>query len=309
MLARAVVMEAPGRLALRQLALQPLGADDVAVDVVWSGVSTGTEGLLWRGEMPSFPGMGYPLVPGYEAVGRVVDAGADARGRIGDTVFVPGASCFEGARGLFGGQAARLVVPARRAAAVPAALGADAALLALAATAHHALVGGALPGLIIGHGVLGRLLARLTLALGGAAPTVWELRADRRAGAVGYSAIEPDADPRRDYGAIVDASGSAAIDPMIARLAKGGELVLAGFYDRIGFAFAPAFLREARLRVAAEWAPADLAAVLALVERGALDLSGLISHGASAADAATAYPAAFSDPTCVKMVLCWDGVQ
>jgi 3-hydroxyethyl bacteriochlorophyllide a dehydrogenase len=28
--------------------------------------------------MPSFPGMGYPLVPGYESVGRIVDAGADA---------------------------------------------------------------------------------------------------------------------------------------------------------------------------------------------------------------------------------------
>jgi 2-desacetyl-2-hydroxyethyl bacteriochlorophyllide A dehydrogenase len=41
--------------------------------------------------MPTFPGMGYPLVPGYESVGRVVAAGPKARLRVGERVFVPGA--------------------------------------------------------------------------------------------------------------------------------------------------------------------------------------------------------------------------
>ena len=35
--------------------------------------------------------------------------------------------------------------------------------------------------------------------------------------------------------------------------------MLAGFYaDRLSFAFPPAFMREARLRVAAQWQPGDL---------------------------------------------------
>ena len=42
-------------------------------------------------------------------------------------------------------------------------------LLALAATAHHAVADHP-PELIIGHGVLGRLLARITVALGHPAP-------------------------------------------------------------------------------------------------------------------------------------------
>ena len=42
------------------------------MDIEWSGISTGTEKLLWSGRMPPFPGMGYPLVPGYESVGRIV---------------------------------------------------------------------------------------------------------------------------------------------------------------------------------------------------------------------------------------------
>ena len=65
-------------MALARLPLDAPTADDVMVETRWSGVSAGTERLLFTGRMPAFPGMGYPLVPGYESVGRVVDAGPDA---------------------------------------------------------------------------------------------------------------------------------------------------------------------------------------------------------------------------------------
>ncbi|MEQ7874366.1 chlorophyll synthesis pathway protein BchC [Sphingomonas sp. ASV193] len=303
----AVILDAPGRLSIRALELVSGGADDVTVEIRWSGISTGTEKLLWTGEMPPFPGMGYPLVPGYESVGRIVDAGANARGRIGEWVFVPGANCYRDARGLFGGTAERLVVASARAIAIPEALGSDGVLLALAATAHHALVAGPLPELVVGHGVLGRLIARLAIALGGEAPIVWETRAARRTGAAGYRVAAPKDDDRRDYRAICDVSGDPdALDGLIERLAPGGEIALAGFYARpLHFAFPAAFRKEARLRVAAEFKPADLAAVAALVEAGTLDLGGLVSDVSPAWDAGHAYPAAFDSPDCLKMVLDW----
>ncbi len=63
-------------------------------------------------------------------------------------------------------------------------------------------------------------------------------------------------------------------------------MVLAGFYsERLHFAFPPAFMREARIRVAAQWQPADLATVAALAASGALSLDGLITHAEPAADA------------------------
>jgi 3-hydroxyethyl bacteriochlorophyllide a dehydrogenase len=62
----AVILEAPERLALRSLEMKPVEAADVVVEIAWSGISTGTEKLLWTGRMPPFPGLGYPLVPGYE---------------------------------------------------------------------------------------------------------------------------------------------------------------------------------------------------------------------------------------------------
>jgi bacteriochlorophyllide a dehydrogenase len=71
----AVVMQAPEQLVLSQLELEAPGDADLVVDIAYSGISTGTEKLLWSGRMPNFPGMGYPLVPGYESVGTVVEAG------------------------------------------------------------------------------------------------------------------------------------------------------------------------------------------------------------------------------------------
>ncbi len=303
----AVVMGGPGQLSLRALTLTAMEADAVTVDIDWSGISTGTERLLYTGQMPNFPGMGYPLVPGYESVGRIVDAGSQAQDRIGETVFVPGANCYDGARGLFGGAAKRLIVPARRAHKVDADLKERAVLLALAATAHHALVAGRVPELIIGHGVLGRLLARVIVAKGHAAPTVWETNAERRAGSHGYACVDPATDDRRDYSAICDMSGDARlIDTLIGKLAKGGELILGGFYEgNVGFAFAPAFMRETTIRIAAEWHPSDLAAVNALVACGLLSLDGLITHRSAAAAAAEAYPTAFGEPACLKMILDW----
>lgn len=313
----AVILEAPERLALRTLELTPVQPSDVVVDIHYSGISTGTEKLLWTGKMPPFPGLGYPLVPGYESVGRIVDAGPEARARIGDWVFVPGANCYQDARGLFGGTARRVIVPSARAIPIPEELGEAGVLCALAATALHAINGGgyngnpanrcALPDLVIGHGVLGRLIARLAVALGAPAPTVWETNAARRDGALGYSVMHPEEDERRDYRAIYDASGdSNIIDSLVMRMAKGGEIVLAGFYsDRLNFAFPSAFMKEATLRVAAEWQPVDLAETRDLIATGKLDLTGLISNRRPATAADEAYPQAFSDPECLKMVLDW----
>lgn len=303
----AVILEAPGRLSVRPLALTEMGPSDVLVEVRWSGISSGTEKLLWTGDMPQFPGMGYPLVPGYESVGRIINAGSNVTARIGDWVFVPGASCYREARGLFGGTAKHVLLDSARAFPIDETLAEAGVLYALAATAMHALRGGAPAELIVGHGVLGRLLARLTIAAGAPPPVVWDTNLQRHGGAEGYDVIAPQEDDRRDYGSIYDASGDAGgIDALVARLRTGGAITLAGFYaDRVSFAFPAAFRAEARFRIAAEWQPEDLAATRGLIESGALDLAGLISDVRSAEQASSAYPDAFFEPACVKMVLDW----
>ena len=113
--ALAVVLEKPRQLSLQRLSLSGASDDHLTVDVEWTAISTGTERLLFEGRMPPFPGMGYPLVPGYEAVGRIRSCEANSGFREGECVFVPGAAgCFGEVRSLFGAAASHLVVPAKR---------------------------------------------------------------------------------------------------------------------------------------------------------------------------------------------------
>jgi 3-hydroxyethyl bacteriochlorophyllide a dehydrogenase len=142
-----------------------------------------------------------------------------------------------------------MIVPHSRVIPVDEQLGAHAILLALAATAYHAVsIGGKrdpiiAPDLIVGHGVMGRLLARLVVAAGLPAPTVWETHTVRQSGGEGYKVIHPDDDTRKDYQAIYDVSGDGdLLNSLISRLAHGGEVVLAGFYTQdLSFAYPPGF--------------------------------------------------------------------
>jgi len=304
------VFDRPGSVAVRAPPIDEPGDADVRIAVKYTGISTGTERLLYTGTMPPFPGLGYPLVPGYESVGTITHAGPLSNRAVGDEVFVAGARCFGETRGLFGGAAETLVVAGERTHVIPDGLGDRGALLSLSATALHALrkpVDGALPELIVGHGSLARLAARLVVALGGPAPTVWEINPARVSGAVGYAVVHPDHDPRRDYQRILELSGANDIlDTLTPRLARGGEIVLGGFYhEPVKFAFPLAFMRAMQLKIAAEFTPQDLADVTAMVTGGELSLDDIITHRVPAAGAAEAYATAFGDPTCVKMILNW----
>jgi 3-hydroxyethyl bacteriochlorophyllide a dehydrogenase len=314
MKAQAIVFEAPKSIAVRTLELAPMGARDVEVAVSFSGISTGTERLLWDGTMPPFPGLSYPLVPGYETVGTVANMGPEVTGlSVGDLVFLPGSYAFQGVQNIFGGSGSRLVVPHERAVKLDPSLGNKGVLLALAATAHHVFTVGregmplAYPDLIIGHGIMGRLLARMVVATGKPAPVVWETQAVRQSGALGYGVIHPDEDQRKDYRCICDVSGDSGIlNRVFPKMAPGGEVVLAGFYKQdLSFSYAMAFMREASIRVAAQWKKHDLDAVVAMFHNGSLPLEGLITHTETPQRAQQAYEVAFRDPQCLKMVIDW----
>ena len=105
----------------------------------------------------------------------------------------------------------------------------------------------------------------------------------------------------------VDVSRSSSmLNSLISRLAPGCEVMLAGFCKQgLGFAFAPAFMREATLRIAAQLKKHDLLAVTALVERGALSLEGLITHIFDPGRAREACEVAFGVPQCLKKKIDW----
>jgi 3-hydroxyethyl bacteriochlorophyllide a dehydrogenase len=309
----AIVFSRPKQLSLQALELPQVQVGQLELAVRYSGISTDVERMIWDNSLSAFAGVGYPLVPGFETVGQVVKAPQGAKIKEGEMVFVPGANCFSGVKSMYGGAASHLVVSDQNVLPVSNALGVDAVLLALAATAYHAVSGGGVhepftpPDLIIGHGVMGRLLARLTVAAGCPAPTVWETQDEMALGAQGYTVIRPEEDLRKDYKAIYHMNGDTFnLNYLIQRIRPGGEVVLAGLYKHgLQFSYSPAFSKEARIRVASEWKKSDLLAVNQLVNSGQLSLKGLVTHVHAFHSANAAYEIAFGDISCLKMVLDW----
>ena len=151
--------------------------------------------------------------------------------------------------------------------------------------------------------MLGRLLARLAVALRRRASgrVGNEPGAARRRGRL--RVIVPDDDPPRLPHDLRRQRRSRLLDTL-SRLAPGGEIVLAGFYEPLCFAFPPAFMREARIRVAAEWRDPDLVA-FAAGRIGTLSLDGLITHRRAGDARRRGLRTAFDDPACLKMILDW----
>jgi len=185
-IARAFWVTAPGQGEVRAAALAPLTAGQVRVRALASGVSRGTESLVFQGRVPAsehrrmrcpfqdgeFPA---PVKYGYASVGVVESLGPDAPTELGNArVFC-----------LFPHQD-RYVVPASSVLPVPAAVPDQRAVLAAnMETAVNALwdagprVGDRI--VVVGAGVVGILIAALAARLPGAVVEIVDLDPRRAA--------------------------------------------------------------------------------------------------------------------------------
>jgi 2-desacetyl-2-hydroxyethyl bacteriochlorophyllide A dehydrogenase len=197
--ARAFWVAAPGQGEIRPVQVPDPGPDDVLVRTLWSGISRGTESLVFRGGVPAaqratmrapyqdgeFPG---PVKYGYLNVGVVETGPAALAGR---TVFC-----------LYPHQT-RYVVPASAVLAVPDDVPARRAVLAgTVETAVNAIWdSGPLPGdriAVVGAGMVGASVARLLAGIVGVRVTLVDTNADRQslAEAMGTPFALPESAPR-----------------------------------------------------------------------------------------------------------------
>ena len=210
--ARAFWLRAPGQGEIRTVDLAEAGSTDVVVRTLFSGISRGTEALVFRGGVPAsqhhtmrapfqegdFPG---PVKYGYLNVGFVESGPPDL---LGQTVFC-----------LYPHQT-RYVVPAAAVTVVPEDVPARRAVLAGAVeTALNALWDGApLPGdrvAVVGAGMVGACVARLlarSLSVRVTLVDTNDARADLAA-ALGTAFARPPEAPR-DLDLVFHTSATAA---------------------------------------------------------------------------------------------------
>jgi threonine dehydrogenase-like Zn-dependent dehydrogenase len=212
---------APGTGEIRPVAVRPPGAGEVLVRTRWSGVSRGTEALVWQGRVPrsqwaamrapfqegDFSG---PVKYGYLNVGEV-EAGPGPL--VGRTVFC-----------LFPHQTA-YVVPAAAVVPVPPRVPPERAVLAGAVETAVNALWDAPPLLgdritVIGAGMIGCSVARLAACIPGTEVTLVDTEPGRStvAARLGVAFTGPDEAPG-EQDLVVHASASAA------GLARALELV------------------------------------------------------------------------------------
>jgi 2-desacetyl-2-hydroxyethyl bacteriochlorophyllide A dehydrogenase len=252
---RAFVIEAPGHGVVREVPVPRPGPGQVVVRVERAGVC-GTDVELLTGAMPYLHdgSASYPLRPGHEWSGRVLEVGAGVDAGLcgahvtGDTMIGcrACASCRAGRhhlcadryeigirRGWPGALAERLLIPATALHVLPDAMDpAVAAFVEPAGTAWRAADAAAGSRVCVwGPGTLG-LLTLLFCRAGGATvdvvgpdPTSRELAL--RLGA--HACYHPDDAPSSGYDAVVDASTGANVSARaLDQVDPGGRVVLVG---------------------------------------------------------------------------------
>jgi threonine dehydrogenase-like Zn-dependent dehydrogenase len=225
--ARALFHTAPRCVDIREVPAPQPAAGEVLVRALCSGISGGTERLVYRGEVPAdlalddtIDALGgtfsYPFAYGYACVGEVADSG--------QAVFA-----FHPHQDVFAARADDLI-------ALPAIDPASATLFPLVETALQvALDAGS--GyrdrvIVLGAGVLG-VLTGLLLQRAGWQPLLAEPQAWRRALAVslGATAAAPEELAEEKVPLVIDASGNPDAPAMaLDMLAHEGTLLIASWF-------------------------------------------------------------------------------
>ena len=261
---RVAVVTGPGAVELRDEPTPLLGPDDVLIEVGACGLCT-MERRLFAGDKRI-----YPVAPGHEAAGRIVDAGADVATlpgspRVGDLVAADlltrcgtcapcrrgrsavcqqpqGAQLSDGTIAMGAGLADYVKVSARQAFAVGAAPVAHAAMTEpLACVAHSVRLSGLGSGdrvAVIGAGYMGRLHLALARAFGAAPVGMIDLSAPRLddATAAGAAWTASPADAASTGGAndivFVTAGSPGALELALQLADDGGTVVLYGAFPK-----------------------------------------------------------------------------
>jgi 2-desacetyl-2-hydroxyethyl bacteriochlorophyllide A dehydrogenase len=328
----AVWFPAAQRVEIRNEAPATVQGDQVRIRALASGLSAGSELLVYRGlaprelqpDLPTIGGdFGFPVKFGYASVGRVVEAGSGVeRPTVGDLVFVHHPHQTE------------YLVPADAAVPLPPDVPPDVGVftanletaVTLALDAHPRL-GEAV--LVMGQGVVGLLVTMLLRRVGARPIVTVDAHARRReasvaAGADHALAVGPglhdqvrDLTDGRGVDVAVEVSGNpAALQACIDSVAFAGTVVVASWYGTrdATLALGGAFHRR-RLRILSSqvstldpsltprWDRARRAQVVTEL-LGELPLADLVTHRFPFHEAAAAYELLDRAPEeCVQVVL------
>jgi L-iditol 2-dehydrogenase len=309
---KGIYLTGPNRFSLQELNDPVPGKNDVLVKVLIAGIC-GSDVHLLRGRNPF---AGYPLVPGHEYMGEVLQAPKNSGFRKGDRVTVfPETACgkcpackegrlihcpefkFVGVRLPGGCFCERLAVPSERVLKLPMSMtNEEGAMVEPTAVAVHAVQrGGVKKGdkvVVIGGGTIGLLTAQAARALGASKVVVSEPIAERRriAQVLGFRLIfnpmEHDllAYVKDELGladVVLDVVGfKKTLEDSEAMLRPDGTLVLVALphIEGLGVPYQPIFAKELRVIGSRTYFMKDFPLAIKLLQSKKIKVKPMISE-------------------------------
>lgn len=233
MKSQALWIESKGQCGIREMVLKRIAPNDVLVRSLYSGISRGTESLIFNGAVPhsefermrgphmegDFP---FPVKYGYSCVG-VVDASPEEL--VGQTVF-----CLHPHQDFF-------ITTADMVSPLPEGLPPERAVLAANMETALNIVWDAFiqPGdrvAVFGAGVVGTLIANISSRIAGTETILVDMNHDRRrhAEAMGISFVQPS-DLEGEFDVLINASASgAALANAVEHAGMEARIVEASWY-------------------------------------------------------------------------------
>lgn len=299
-----------GKVEARELSVPVLEPGEVKIEALFSLLSLGTEMSIATGHR--MENAKFPYVPGYQGVGRIVEAQSVAGGfQEGDIVMYLGGRTEAPVQAVWGAHQQTIVCGTESLIPVPKNLDpTEVALAPLFAVGMHGVnMAQVVPSdvvVVLGHGLIGAGAAQAARARG-ATVVVSEPDAARRELAKKYAAhvvVDPLNESLEDsvksvlpVGArgadvVIESSGvSALIEPGMELCRFGARYVFQGWYPGdIKFSFMAAHRRQLTLLCPTGWGPAGTKeAALRLAENGIFQTAPYLSHRVPIAEAADAY--------------------
>ncbi|MHB0856436.1 MAG: zinc-dependent alcohol dehydrogenase [Anaerolineae bacterium] len=320
----AVVFPSAGQIEIREVALPPLGLQDVLVRTHVTAVSIGTELMVLRG---TFPNQQYPCVVGYQQVGTVKELGAEVSAlAVGDRVVTSGARIApEYHTGCGMAHAGYLVAPADGCVRLPEGVSDSSGVYAIMAAVG--LLGYQKCGYltnctvaVTGLGLIGQFAAQIWRN-GGNRVYASDLRDARVDLAARHSAdvafcgslaafdqrVRQDAPEGADV--LVETSGvSKVFDEALLLPRKFGVVCVQGHYPYdLSFSFRQAHWKQLRMEFPCAWGGIpNLQRVLGMMATRSLTVEPLITHRLPYNEAPAAFRAMLAgDPTMLGVVFSW----
>jgi len=317
MKSKAIVFSGVQQVSLAEVTLKPLSSTDVLVETYWSSISTGTEKMAYNGLIPSPPFI-YPFIPGYETVGKIIDAGEHVnQSLIGKFAYVAGSFGYSDVNAAFGGASQFIACPVDSITILDAIANPQCGIaLPLGATALHIVDLANVKNrkvLILGQGAVGILAAELARHMGAKLVAATEPHQNR----LKYSPADLKVNPEtedvsaalagHEFDVLIDSTGiMSAIDTGLRFLKFHGMVIFGGYYQRINIDYSQAFQKELSFIAARQWAQGDLERVRDLIAVKKLNAEKIFTHQCQVDENITSiYMQAFSDPDCLKMILHW----